>query len=94
MRLPVTCIQICILDGITTVDHHPVPHINATVGHARRVIGADKEHQVARLGVGDRRGDVIEPLGAQPPGVAQAGIGQHIRPAARCCTGRYWSAHS
>ena len=65
MGLPVTCIQICILDGIATVDHHPVPHIDATVGHARRVIGADKEHQIAGLWIAGRGTDVIEPLGPQ-----------------------------
>ena len=65
MGLPVACIQICILDGIATVDHHPVPHIDATVGHARRVIGADKEHQIAGLWIAGRGKDVIEPLGPQ-----------------------------
>ena len=60
------------------MQHHIVAHIDAHMGDTAGVIGAHKEHQVARLGVGDRRGDVIEPLGAQPPGVAQAGIGQHI----------------
>src|SRR5699024_2637877 len=62
MGMPVTCIQICILDGNATVDHHSVPHIEATGGHARRVIGADKEHQIAGLWIAGRGADVIEPL--------------------------------
>ena len=74
MRLPVTCIQVCILDGISTVDHHPIPHIDATVGHARRVIGADKEHQIAGLWIAGRGADVIEPLGPQAAHIPAAVI--------------------
>ena len=79
MRLPVTCIQVCILDGIATVDHHPVPHIDATVGHARRVIGADKEHQIAGLWIAGRGTDVIEPLSPQAAHIP-AGVIDHPRP--------------
>ena len=60
------------------MDHHAISHINSTMGNARSIIGPHKEHQIARLGIGYRRGDIVEPLGAQPPGVAQAGTGQHI----------------
>ena len=59
MRLPVACIQVCILDGIATMDHHPVPHIDATMGHARCVIGAYKKHQIAGFRVAGRGADVI-----------------------------------
>lgn len=76
MRLPVACIQVCILDGIATMDHHPVPHIDATMGHARRVIGADKEHQIAGAGCAGRGADVIEPLGSQAAHIP-AGVIDH-----------------
>ena len=56
------------------MDHHPVPHIDATVGHARRVIGADKEHQIAGLWTAGRGADVIEPLGPQAAHIPAAVI--------------------
>ena len=49
------------------MDHHPVPHIDATMGHARRVIGADKEHQIAGAGAARPGADVIKALRPQPP---------------------------
>lgn len=60
------------------MQHHPVAYIDAHMGDTAGIIGPHEEHQVARLRVGYRRGDIVEPLGAQPPGVAQAGAGQHI----------------
>ena len=65
MRLPVACVQVRVTDGITTMDHHIVPNINPTMGHARRVIGADKEHQIAGARCAGGGADVIEPLGSQ-----------------------------
>ena len=56
------------------MDHHPVPHIDATVGHARRVIGADKEHQITGLWTAGRGADVIEPLGPQAAHIPAAVI--------------------
>ena len=78
MGLPVTCVQVGILDGIAAMQHHPVAHIDAYMGHAGCVVGAHEEHQITGLGVGYRGGNVVEPLGAQPPGIAQATVGQHI----------------
>ena len=60
------------------MQHHSIAHINTHMGDTAGVIGAHEKHQVARLGIGYRGGDIVEPLGAQPPGVAQPGIGQHI----------------
>ena len=51
---------------------------NAHMGHAAGIVGAHEEHQVAGLGVGYRGGNVVEPLGAQPSGITQAAVGQHI----------------
>ena len=58
------------------MDHHIVPNINPTMGHARRVIGADKEHQIARFRVAGRGADVIEPLGPQAAHIP-AGVIDH-----------------
>ena len=38
------------------MDHHIVPHIDAAMGHARRVIGAHKEHQIAGFRVAGMKG--------------------------------------
>ena len=78
MGLPVACVQVGILDGVTAMQHHPVADINAHMGHAAGIVGAHEEHQIAGLGVGYWGRDIVEPLGAQPPGIAQAAVGQHI----------------
>ena len=67
MGLPVARIQVGILDGIAAMQHHPVTHIDTHMGHAGCVVGAHEEHQIAGLGVGYRGGNIVEPLGAQPP---------------------------
>ena len=78
MGLPVARVQVGILDGVAAMQHHPVAHIDAYMRYAGCIVGAHEEHQIAGLGVGYRGGDVIEPLGAQPPGIAQAAVGQYI----------------
>ena len=51
------------------MDHHSTAHIDTHMGNARRVIGADKEDQVARfcLGTGYRGADIVKPLSPQSP---------------------------
>ena len=66
MRLPVACIQICVADGISAMQHFSITDINPAMAHARRIIGAFKEHQITGFGRTGRRTDVIEPLGSQP----------------------------
>ena len=78
------------------MDHHPVPHIDTTVGHARRVIGADKEHQIAGLRIAGRGADVIEPLGPQaahiPAGVVDyPGDVYKRQPGQRAAAPQSWS---
>ena len=46
------------------------PYIKANMGDARGVIGPNEKHQVARLRIGYPRGNVVKPLGSQPPGIA------------------------
>ena len=65
--LPVVCVQVGILDGVAAVQHHPITHIDAHMGHPGCIVGAHEEHQIAGLGVGYRGGNIVEPLGAQPP---------------------------
>lgn len=78
VRLPVAGVQIGVGNRVSAMQHHSIAHINTHMGDTAGVIGAHEEHQITGLGVGYRRGDIVEPLGAQPPGIAQAGIGQHI----------------
>ena len=52
MGLPVSCVQVGILDGVTAMQHHSVAHIDAYMRYAGCVVYPHKEHQVAGLGVG------------------------------------------
>ena len=78
MGLPVIRVETGVLDGIPAVQEHPVPHIKAHMADPRRVVGAHKEHQIPRPRLGYRRGNVVEALRPQPPGIAQAAVGQDI----------------
>ena len=65
MRLPVACIQICVADGISAMQHFSVTDINPAMAHARSIIGAFEEHQITGFWRTGRRTDVIEHLGHQ-----------------------------
>ena len=58
------------------MQHFIVAYINPTMAHPRRVIGADKEHQIAGLGTAGRGADVIQPLGSQAAHIP-AGVIDH-----------------
>ena len=67
MGLPIAAVEVGVADGISRVEHPAVTYIDATMGNSRRVIGADKKHQItgpwaARPGAG-----VIKALRPQPP---------------------------
>ena len=47
------------------MDHHPVPHIDTTVGNAACIIGTLKKDQIAGAGRAGGGADVVEPLGPQ-----------------------------
>ncbi len=47
--------------------HHPVPHIDATIGDSPRVIGSLKKTKSPGRGELGAGADVVEPLGPQPP---------------------------
>lgn len=75
MLLPVACIESCVLDRVAAVQKHGVarfvqPYIEADMGDARGIVGPNEKYQVARLRIGYPRGNVVEPLRAQPPGIA------------------------
>ena len=72
MGLPIAAVQIGVTDGVAAMEHPAIPHINAAMGNARGVIGSREENQIAGLGVICPGGNVVEPLGSQPPEVPAA----------------------
>ena len=90
MGLPVACIQTCKLHRVPTVEHHPIPHIEAAVGHAvrvGRVVGVAEKYKVAGPWGADGGAVVIEPLGPQAAHVPAALV-QHIGQEAGTVKGR------
>ena len=67
MGLPVTCVEVGILDGVAAMQHHPIAHIDAYMRYAGCVVGAHEKHQIAGLGIGYRGGNVVEPLAPSRP---------------------------
>lgn len=59
MGLPVGAVQVGILDGVATMEHDPVAHIDATMGNAGGVVGAHEEHQIAGAGGAGASADVV-----------------------------------
>ena len=59
MGLPIAAVQVGIADRIATMEHPAVAHIDAHMRNARRVIGADKEHQITGPGAARPGADVI-----------------------------------
>ena len=53
--LPITAVQIGVRNGISTVNHHIIAHINSAMRRrvgVRRIVGVDEKHQIAGAGVG------------------------------------------
>ena len=67
MGLPIAAIQVGIADGVATMEHPAVAHIDAHMRNARCFIGADKEHQITGPGAACPGADVIKALRPQPP---------------------------
>ena len=76
MGLPVARVEVGVADGIARMDHHPVPHIDTTVGNAACIIGALKKDQIAGAGRAGGGADVVEPLGPQAAHIP-AGVIDH-----------------
>ena len=72
MGLPVAAVQVGVPDGISAMEHPAVPHIDAAMGYARRVIRSREENKVAGLGAACPGGEVVKPLRPQPPEVPAA----------------------
>ena len=54
MRLPVACVETCVLDRVSAVDHHAVTDIDSDVRSAARIIRSLEEHQITGFHVGRR----------------------------------------
>src|SRR5574344_323829 len=81
MGLPVSRIDRCVLDRVTTVDHLSVTGINPHMGHRfPGIVRSGKENNVPCPGLFRcyRRTDVVNSLCRQPSHVADSGIGKHI----------------
>ena len=50
MGLPVTRVQVGVADGVATMKHPAIAHIDAHMGNPRRVISPREEYQVAGFG--------------------------------------------
>ena len=72
MGLPVARVEVGVADGIATMEHPAIAHIDAHMGDPRRVISPREEHQVAGFGAACPCGDVVQPLRPQPPEVPAA----------------------
>ena len=59
MGLPVVRVEVGIADGISTMEHPAVAHINAHMGDPRRVISPREEYQVTGFGIARPGGDVV-----------------------------------
>ena len=76
MLLPITRIEVGVRNRVATVQHHGIAHIDADMGNAGGVVGADKKHKVAGLNLlrGNRGTDIAKALCAQPSHVPSAVI--------------------
>ena len=59
MGLPVTCVEVGVADGVATMKHPAVAHIDAHMGDPRRVISPREKYQVAGFGAACPCGDVV-----------------------------------
>ena len=59
MGLPVTRVEVGIADGVATMKHPAVAHIDAHMGDPQRFISPREEHQVAGFGAARPGGDVV-----------------------------------
>ena len=59
MGLPVTRVEVGIADGVATMKHPAVTHIDAHMGDPRRVISPREKYQVAGFGTARPGGDVV-----------------------------------
>ena len=51
MLLPIACVNACVLDGVSAVDHHSVADVDANMRSTGRIIGSLEEDQITGLGI-------------------------------------------
>ena len=51
MTLPIAAIDACILNWITTVNHHSITHIDSYMAGTTCIVGALEEYQIPWLGI-------------------------------------------
>ena len=59
MGLPVARVEVGIADGVATMEHPTITHIDAHMGDPRRVISPREEYQITGLGAARPGGDVV-----------------------------------
>ena len=59
MGLPVARVEVGVADGVATMEHPAIAHINAYMGDAGGIVCSRKEHQIAGLGAARPGGDVV-----------------------------------
>ena len=59
------------------MDHHGIADVDSHMANARSIVCPDEKHEVARLRVGNRGGNVVKSLCAQPARIAHAAVCQH-----------------
>ena len=59
MGLPVARIEVGVADGVATMEHPAVAHIDAHMGNPRGVISPREKYQVAGFGIARPGGDVV-----------------------------------
>ena len=58
------------------MDHHGIADVDSHMANARSIVCPDEKHEVARLRVGNRGGNIVEPLGSQSARIADAALRQ------------------
>ena len=59
MGLPVARVEVGVADGVATMKHPAIAHIDAYMGDSRRVISPREEHQVAGFGAARPGRDIV-----------------------------------
>ena len=59
MGLPVARVEVGVADGIATMEHPAIAHIDAHMGDPRGIVSPREEYQVAGFGAARPSGDVV-----------------------------------
>ena len=95
MRLPVACVEIGVPNGIATMEHPAIAHIDAHMRNAGSIVSPGEEHEIAGAGAVCAGADVVKPLRSKPPEVPAAlvvDIG-HEAGAVKGCAGLVAAPH-